>query len=129
MRFAGSPQITSFLAGSPKFGEMADIGLQARGHEQNMAHKSEALVAGAGLDAMAKVHSATHQARGIEAQGKAQGQIAQAQGMSGMMSGIAGGIGNISFGGGGGAAASSVSASPYAAPAQASFKNYFNSFG
>ena len=102
MRFAGSPQVANFLAETPDYGMMAKTGIQSRGMEKRMSHEAEGLVAGTGLDALAKVNSATEAARGIVAQGEAQGASSQAQGMSSMMSGIAGGIGNMSFGGGGG---------------------------
>jgi len=107
MRFAGSsPQIASYMQSSPRFDEIGDMYGKARTHERNTSHEAEAIVAGSGLDAMGQVKAAGHQARGIEAQGAAQAAATRAQGMSSMFSGIAGGIGNMSFGGGGGGGSS-----------------------
>lgn len=104
MRFAGSsPQIASYMQSSPRFDEMGDMYGKARTHERNTGHEAEAIVAGSGLDAMGQVKAAAHQARGIEAQGAAQAAATQAQGMSSMFSGIASGIGNMSFSGSSGA--------------------------
>lgn len=116
MRFAGSsPQIASFMKGSPRFDEMGDMYGKARTHERNTSHEAEAIVAGSGLDAMGQVKAAGHQARGIEAQGAAAAAATQARGMQGMMQGIAGGIGNMSFGGGGGASAPATIQTGYGA--------------
>ena len=103
MRFAGSsPQIASYMQSSPRFDEMGDMYGKARTHERNTGHEAEAIVAGSGLDAMGQVKAASHQARGIEAQGAAQAAATEARGFQGMFSGIASGIGNMSFGGGSG---------------------------
>ena len=98
MRFAGSnPQIASYMQSSPRFDEMGVMQGNARTLERKTGHEAEGLVASSGLDAMGKVKAAGHEARGIVAQGAAAGSAARAQGMSSMFSGIAGGIGNMSF--------------------------------
>ena len=101
MRFAGAPQIKNFLAESPRFDQIANTFSEARSANRSMNHEAEGFVASSGLDAMSKIKQAGHQARATIAAGEADAAASQAQGMSGMMSGIAGGIGNISFGGGG----------------------------
>ena len=101
MRFAGSPQIKDFIADSPRFDQIANTFSDARSDNRSMNHAAEGHVASSGLNAMSKIKQAGHQARGIIAGGEADAAASRAQGMSGMMSGIAGGIGNISFGGGG----------------------------
>ena len=101
MRFAGA-NIASFMSERPNFGELGSLGMEARSSERQTNTASEGFVAQAGLDSMAKIKEAKYQAEGIEAQGAANAAATRAQGMSSMMSGIAGGIGNMSFGGGGG---------------------------
>jgi len=101
MRFAGSnPQLNEYMSISPRFDEMGNAQGKARAFERNTATEAEGYVAAAGLDSMAKVQAAEHQARGIEAQGQAQGAASQAQGMAGMFGGIAKGIGGLNLGGG-----------------------------
>ena len=102
MRFAGAPQITSFLGDSPDYGKIAQTGMDAASKERQSATYSRANTHLAGLDAMAQVRSAEHQARGIAAGGQAQAAATRASGMSGMFGSIAGGIGSLDFGGGGG---------------------------
>ena len=99
MRFAGA-NIASFMSERPNFGELGSLGMEARSSERQTNSAAEGFVAQAGLDSMAKIKAAKYQAEGIEAQGAANAAATQAQGMSSMMSGIAGGIGNMSFGGG-----------------------------
>ena len=102
MRFAGAPQVASFLSDRPDYGAIADLGLQARSKERQTATAAEARTNMAKIDAMAQVRAAEHQARGIEAGGQAQAAATRASGMSGMFGSIAGGIGNLDFSGGGG---------------------------
>ena len=102
MRFAGGPRITSFLGDSPDYGKIAQTGMDAASKERQSATYSRANTHLAGLDAMAQVRSAEHQARGIAAGGQAQAAATRASGMSGMFGSIAGGIGGLNFGGGGG---------------------------
>ena len=99
MRFAGA-NIASFMSERPNYGELGSLGMEARSSERQTNSASEGFVAQAGLDSMAKIKEAKYQAEGIEAQGAANAAATQAQGMSSMISGIAGGIGNMSFGGG-----------------------------
>ena len=99
MRFAGA-NIASFMSERPNFGELGSLGMEARSSERQTNSAAEGFVAQAGLDSMAKIKEAKYQAEAIEAQGAANAAATQAQGMSSMMSGIAGGIGNMSFGGG-----------------------------
>ena len=102
MRFAGA-NIASFMSERPNYGELGSLGMEARSSERQTNSASEGFVAQAGLDSMAKIKEAKYQAEGIEAQGAANAAATQAQGMSSMIGSIAGGIGNMSFGGGGGA--------------------------
>ena len=115
MRFAGSnPQLNEYMRISPRFDEMGNAQGKARAFERNTATEAEGYVASAGLDSMAKVQAAEHQARGIEAQGQAQGAASQAQGMAGMFGGIAKGIGGLNLGGGGSSAPPAIQTGPLA---------------
>ena len=100
MRFAGAPQVASFLSDRPDYGAVADLGLRARSKERQTATAAEARTHMAKLDAMAQVRAAKHQARGIKAGGQAQAAATRASGMSSMFGSIAGGIGSLDFGGG-----------------------------
>ena len=100
MRFAGA-NIASFMSERPNFGELGSLGMEARSSERQTNSAAEGFVAQAGLDSMAKIKEAKYQAEAIEAQGAANAAATQAEGMSSMMSGLAGGIGKMSFGGGG----------------------------
>ena len=102
MRFAGAPQIASFLGDSPDYGALAQAGMNAASKERQSATYSRANTHVAGLDAMAQVRAAEHQARGIKASGQAQASATRAAGLSNMIGSIAGGVGNIDFGGSGG---------------------------
>ena len=93
----------------PNFGELGNLGMKARSSERQTNTAAEGFVAQAGLDSMAKIKEAKYQAEAIEAQGAANAAATQAQGLSSMIGGIAGGIGNINFGGGGGGAVGSMS--------------------
>ena len=108
MRFAGA-NIASFMSERPNFGELGNLGMKARSSERQTNTAAEGFVAQAGLDSMAKIKEAKYQAEAIEAQGAANAAATQAQGLSSMIGGIAGGIGNINFGGGGGGAVGSMS--------------------
>lgn len=99
MRFAGA-NIAGFMSERPNYGELGNLGMKARSSERQTNAASEGFVAQAGLDSMAKIKEAKYQAEAIEAQGAANAAATRAQGMSSMFSGIAGGIGNMSFGGG-----------------------------
>ena len=101
MRFAGSPQIASFLSDGPDYGAVADLSMKARSNEKQTATAAIGKVNAAGLDAMAQVRAAEHQARGIKAGGQAQAAATRASGMSGMFGSIAGGISKLDFSGGG----------------------------
>ena len=101
MRFAGSPQIASFLSEGPDYGAVADLSMKARSKENQTLTAATAKVNATGLDAMAQVRAAEHQARGIAAGGQAQAAATRASGMSGMFGSIASGIGSLDFGGGG----------------------------
>ena len=92
--------MADFFADSPRFDQIANMGTRARSENRAINHEAEGFIAASGLNAMSKIKQAGHQARAIVAGGEADAAASQAQGMSGLMSGIAGGIGNISFGGG-----------------------------
>ena len=129
MRFAGGPQMARFMGDSPRYDQLSDIHNEARSVNRQMNHEAEGFVASAGLDAMAKVKSATHNARAIVAGAEADAAASQAQGMSGMMSGIAGGIGNISFGGGStGSGSSPAFGSMPGTPVSTDYMNRLTSF-
>ena len=113
MRFAGAPQIASFLGDSPDYGALAQAGMNAASKERQSATYSRANTHVAGLDAMAQVRAAEHQARGIKAGGQAQASATRATGLSNMIGSIAGGVGNIDFGGGGGNPSSLWNNDPY----------------
>ena len=125
-RFAGSPQMASFLQDTFNSGLVAESGMQAKSKEQQTATLSEGAIGAAGLDAMGQIKSAAHQARGIEAQGDAQAAATRASGMSSMIGSIAGGLGSLDFSGGGGTSTNSFS-SPVWSNAQSSFESFFNS--
>ena len=92
MRFAGQqPGISAFLTEGPDYSALADLGLQARSTERQTGVKAESNIRVSGLDAMAQIESAAHEARGIEAGGMAQGAASRAQGLSSM-------FGNIAYG-------------------------------
>ena len=123
MRFAGSnPQLASFMAGAPRYDQQADTFSKARTYERNATHEAESYLAASGLDAMGRVQSAQEQARGIIAQGEAAAAGAEAQGMASMMSCIAGGIGNMSFGGGGAPTSTNTSAAQLGIMANAAYR-------
>ena len=113
MRFAGAPQVAAFLPDRPNYGAIADLGLQARSKERQTATAAEARTNMAKIDAMADVRAAEHEARGIEARGQAQASATRATGLSNMIGSIAGGVGNIDFGGGGGNPSSLWNNDPY----------------
>lgn len=103
MRFASeNPSVASYMTSSPSYGDVGMAFQNSRGQLKAAAHEAEGYTQSMGLDALGKVKSAEAQAPGIIAGGAARGGAAQAQGMAGMFSGIAGGIGKLDFGGGGG---------------------------
>ena len=90
MRFAAQqPGIAQFLTSGPDYGGISDLGMQARSKERQTGHKAEANIRVNGLDAMAKIKAAKHEAKGIIAGGQAQASATQAQGLSSMFSNIA----------------------------------------
>ena len=92
MRFAGQqPGISAFLTEGPDYSALADLGLQTRSTERQTGVKAESNIRVSGLDAMAQIEAATHEARGIAAGGMAQGAASRAQGLSSM-------FGNIAYG-------------------------------
>jgi len=101
MRYAGSPQVSAFLSDRPDYGAVADLSMKARSKEKQTATAAIGKVNAAGLDAMAQVRAAEHQARGIEAGGQAQAAATRASGVREMFDSIAGGIGKMDFSGGG----------------------------
>ena len=107
---------------APRYDEQADAGMKGRSLERQVGHQAEGVVAGAGLDAMAKIQGSKEQARGIVAQGEAQAAGTRAQGMSSMISGIAGGFGSINFGGGGVPATPNTTAAQFGQMANAAYR-------
>ena len=92
MRFAGQqPGISAFLTEGPDYSALADLGLQTRSTERQTGVKAESNIRVSGLDAMAQIEAAAHEARGIEAGGMAQAAASRAQGLSSM-------FGNIAYG-------------------------------
>ena len=104
MRFAGSPQVASFMADSVDHGLLGRKGQRARANEDIMATQSDAKVGMAQDKADALLQMAEIGADATQAAGQQAGQNSL---MSGIMGGItggikgAGGLGSI-FGGGGG---------------------------
>ena len=101
MRFAASvPGLSSFMTKGPDYGKVANLGMEANSFERQALNKAEGLVARAGVDALAKVKTAEHKARQIEA-----GYAAQASSVpspvNSFLQGALPGIGGLNFGGGG----------------------------
>ena len=105
MRFAGSPQMASFMGDSPAYDQISDVGTKMRSQNRQMNHEAEGFVASSGLNSMAKIKAATHNARAIVAGAEADAAATQAQGMSSMIGSIASGFGSMDFSGGGGSSA------------------------
>ena len=107
-RFAGA-ELNKFMGSGVKFGELAQTERDMNSRMNAETTMSDANVAATGLTTAADVKATEMVA---EAQGKLGAAQSQASGMQGLMSGIAGGIGNMSFGGGGGGGSSMPSISP-----------------
>ena len=100
MRFAGSPQVASFMADSVNHGELGRIGSRSRAKDQMQAFDSDAKVGMAQNDADTMLKLA-------EMGAAQQRQAGQQAGQNSLMSGIMGGVSSIAgglFGGGGGGA-------------------------
>ena len=129
-RFAGSPQMASFMQQGFDAGLVGETGMQAKSQERQYAALAQGEIGAMGLDAMGRIKSAAHQARAIEAQADAQAAATRASGMSSMISSIAGGIGSLNFSGGGGASVSpSGSQSIGTGASNYSFSSYNTNFG
>ena len=101
-----------FMGDSPRYDQLSDVASKSRSMQQQMNHEAEGYVSSAGLDAMAKVKSATHNARAIVAGAEADAATSKAQAFRSIFDNVAGGIANMDFGGGG---TSAAAASTYAA--------------
>ena len=101
MRMAGSAMASMFGdQQSPRYDELANIGMQGRSRQRQMATQSDAQARMADINADATTQIAKFNAGAIKAQGQAQGQASMASGIGSMISGIAGGIGSMGVGGG-----------------------------
>ena len=95
MRFAAGPKMSNFLTKGTDYGELGTLAMDAASSERQTDTAAEAKIHGAGLESMAMVKQAAHQARGIEAGGMARAAATRASGMSSMIGSIAGGIGSL----------------------------------
>jgi membrane protein involved in colicin uptake len=97
MRFAGASSALQSLFGdkqSPKYDELANIGIEGRSQERNAATSADAQAEMADINADATVKAAKFGAQAIAAQGAAAGQSAMFGGLSSGIGSIAGGIGS-----------------------------------
>ena len=98
MRFAGSPQVASFLNSKLDFGNLGKTGQKTQAEQRISATMADAGVAKAGIEGDAMIEAAEHGADARRAQGEAAGQSAMWGGIGKGISGIAGGLGGM-FGG------------------------------
>lgn len=107
MRFAGSPQVASFMSDSVDHGLLGRKDNRARAKEEMQAFKSDAQVGMAQDKAAAMVEMAEIAGEGLQDQAQAQAQQANENEIGGLITSGAkslfGGIGGGLFGGGGGA--------------------------
>ena len=90
MRFAGS-QLNSFMLGqNPDL--VPKQGIENKSYERQAATMSDATVAMGGMQGAQAVGEAEHMASAIRAEGAAAGQMAMADGIGSLASGIAGGF-------------------------------------
>ena len=95
-RFAAStPQIASYMGDRPEFGALNQAGQDANTYERNIATEAEGFISATGLDSMEKVRSAGFKADAITKTAEAEASATQAQGMAGMVSSVAGGLGGL----------------------------------
>ena len=101
MRMAGSAMASMFGdQQSPRFDELANIGMQGRSRQRQMATQADAQARMSDINADATTQIAKFNAGAIKAQGQAQGQASMMSGLSSGISGILGGIGSMGVGGG-----------------------------
>ena len=112
MRFAGSPQVASFLHSKLDFGDTAQAGQKANAEQRITATKADALVGKADIEANAMLEMAKIGADSMRAQGDAAKQSGIFGGITSGLSSIAGGLfsggGEGFFGGGTTGSASSI---------------------
>ena len=92
MRFAGSPQIASFLHSKLDFGDTAQAGQKSNAEQRIMATQADAAVEGANIKGDAMIKAAELGADATRAQGAAAGQASMFGGISSGISSLAGGI-------------------------------------
>ena len=124
MRMAGSALDHMFDPRRINFGEMHGQSYLNRANEQASGMQADAVNKFADIEGQL----AMGQAEGNAELAKAQGAANKQNAIMGGVSSLVGGIGGM-FGGGGGGGGGAVSSSPFAAPAQSSFKSYFQGFG
>ena len=100
MRFAGSPQIASFMNSKMDFGDTAQAGQKANAEQRISATQADAAVGRADIEANAMLEAAKLGAEATAAQADAAKQSSIFGGIGSAVSGIAGGL--FSGGGGGG---------------------------
>ena len=106
MRFAGSALgggFADYLANNNSTfgsGKISDMNTRARSQERNAVTRAESQTHQFGLKALGTVKAAEYEAEAIRARGAAQGQMAMADGLGSLASGIAGGISSMPTGGG-----------------------------
>lgn len=97
MRFAGASSAIQSMFGnnqSPRYDEMAELGIQGRSMERNAATGADAQAKMSDLEADAMKKAAEFGASATRAQGSAAGQSAMFGGLSSGISSIAGGLGS-----------------------------------
>ena len=107
-RFAGSDSAMASLFGgvkSPEYDKLANLGIEARGQNEQTAMEADAYARKSQKEAQGLVDQAEFGAEATRAQGAAQGQSSMMSGLSSGIQGIVGGFG--SMGGSGGATPSS----------------------
>lgn len=96
MRFAGSPQITDFLARKENYENLADQGLRERAAQNIAVMEAEGLMSRSEIEADAMVKSAKYGASATRAQGAAQGQASMFDGAFSALGSIGGkALGNM----------------------------------
>lgn len=97
MRFAGA-KLQSYMHGGMDSQMLADYGIKTRSQEREAATNADATVAMGGLQGVQAISEANYAAEATRAEGQAAGQMAMADGLGSLASGIAGGFINKGVG-------------------------------
>ena len=90
-RFAASPSIMSFMAGTPDYGKLTSTAAMEKAKTEAMNLQAKAGIMGAGIAGENRKKIAKHQAKATVARG-------EAAGYSSMVRGLASGIGSVASG-------------------------------